>query len=48
MRILYICYAFLIVVGATALNYNQADGNDPSGSGSGSRHGSGFFGSSHK
>ena len=51
MRFLYICYAALIVTGATMLNYRQADGyfsGYSSSSGSGSRLGSGTFGSSHK
>jgi hypothetical protein len=52
MRFLYVCYAFLIVTGATMLNYRQADGWNSGGynssSGSGSRLGSGTFGSSHK
>jgi len=51
MRFLYICYAFVIVTGATMLNYRQADAwNDGanSSSGSGSRLGSGTYGSSHK
>jgi hypothetical protein len=50
MRFLYICYAFIIVTGATMVNYRQADGwnNTGSGTGSGSRLGSGTFGSSHK
>jgi hypothetical protein len=51
MRFLYICYAFVIVTGATMLNYRQADGyydSNNSASGSGSRLGSGTYGSSHK
>jgi hypothetical protein len=52
MRFLYICYAVLIVTGATMLNYRQANGWNTdsynSSSGSGSRLGSGTFGSSHK
>ena len=48
MRFLYICYAFLIVTGATMLNHRQADGHYDSSSGGGSRLGSGTFGSSHK
>jgi hypothetical protein len=51
MRFLYICYALVIVIGATAFNYRQADGQyDRSGSssGSGGRLGSGTYGSSHK
>ena len=51
MRFFYICYAFLIVTGATMLNYRQADGyygSNNTSSGTGSRLGSGTFGSSHK
>jgi len=51
MKFLYACYAFLIVTGATLIDYRQADGyydNNSSSSGSGSRLGSGTYGSSHK
>ena len=51
MRFLYICYAALIVTGATLLDYRQADGyysGNTSSSGSGARLGSGTYGSSHK
>ena len=51
MRFLYICYACLIVVGATMINYRQADGWNSdryNSSGTGARLGSGTFGSSHK
>ena len=50
MRFVYICYAFLIAIGATALNYRLPGNYDSysSSSGSGSRLGGGTFGSSHK
>lgn len=51
MKFLYLCYALMIVGGATMLNYRQADGyfdNSSSSSGTGSRLGSGTYGSSHK
>ncbi len=51
MRLLYICYAFLIVTGTTALNYRLTHddyASHSSASSSGTRLGSGTFGSSHK
>jgi hypothetical protein len=56
MKYLYVCYALLIVSGATMLNYHHVHNRQPDGSysssgsssGSGSRLGSGSYGSSHK